>query len=74
MKPRTWIMSLTMLLPLLPLIALAQSAPPTPQCEHSCMVEYDERIDACFKLSDKERDACYEKAALAFKTCLAICH
>jgi len=71
---RTCIMTMAMLFPLLPLVALAQSAPPSPQCQHACMVEYEERVDSCFKLSDKERDACYEKAALAFKTCLAICH
>ena len=74
MRRRTWIMTLAMLFPLLPLVALAQTSRPSPQCEHACMVEYDERIDTCLKLSDKERDACYEKAALAFKTCLAICH
>ena len=74
MRRRTWVITLATLLPLLPLVALAQTPPPSPQCQRSCMVEYDERIDACIKLSDKERDACYEKAALAFKTCLAICH
>ncbi len=75
MRFRTLIVSLTMMFPLVPLFALAQSSSqPTPECQHACSVEYQERIDQCEKKAEQDRNACYEQAALAARTCLAICH
>jgi len=72
---RTLILALTTIFPLVPLFALAQSKQPTPECQHACSVEYQERIDQCEKKGDdRDRNACYEQADLASRTCLAICH
>lgn len=74
MRFRALIVALTMIFPLVPLFALAQSSHPTPECEHACSVEYQERIDQCEKKAERDRNACYEQADLASRTCLAICH
>lgn len=74
MRLRTLFISFAMVFPLLPLVALAQASQPTPQCEHSCTLDYDHRVDACAKSPAQGRDACYQQAVLAYRTCLAICH
>ena len=75
MRLRTLIVALTAIFPLVPLFALAQSSQPTPQCEHACSVEYQERVEQCEKKADeRDRNACYQQADLAGRTCLAICH
>lgn len=71
---RTLLISLAMLFPLLPLVALAQSSQPTPQCERSCSLDYEDRVEACAKGPAQGRDACYQQATLTYRTCLAICH
>lgn len=72
MRVKPFVVSLVVTLPLLPLCALAQSTPPSPQCERSCVLDYEEHVEQCAKAQD--RQACYQQADLAYRTCLAICH
>ena len=53
-----------MLFPLLPLFAFAQSSEPSPQCQHACNVEYEERVEQCEKAQAQDREACYQQAVL----------
>lgn len=71
---RALMIPLAMVFPLLPLYALAQSPQPSPQCEHSCSLDYEDRVEQCSKKQAQDRDACYQQAVLAYRTCLAICH
>ncbi len=57
---------------LAPAFGRAQQSPcASPGCEHACSIEYQKRIDACGAASQDA--ACFDRAALAYRSCLAIC-
>ncbi|HVZ22278.1 MAG TPA: hypothetical protein VG871_14500 [Vicinamibacterales bacterium] len=72
MRVRRLLAALTLALPAVPLCVLAQSSSPTPQCQRSCVIDYEDRVDKC--TTSQDRDTCYRQASLAYQTCLSICH